>query len=89
MNNPQFKGTRPLTHPWNKRRRAIINKSRLRARVNNNNLIGEVNMPVDNIKARMAELGFKKATQGLTPAEEKELAELKRQLAMERLRDNG
>ena len=38
---------------------------------------------VDQIKARLAQLSFKAATQGLTPEEQQEMAELRKQLAME------
>lgn len=38
-------------------------------------------MPTDPLKARAAELSFKKFTQGLTPAEEAEYQRIKEQLA--------
>ena len=41
-------------------------------------------MSVDAIKARLVALGFKKATQGLTPEEEKEMAELSRMMDLEK-----
>lgn len=41
-------------------------------------------MEVDSIKARIAELSFKKMSAGgLTPAEEAEMAQLRQQLAMQ------
>jgi len=39
---------------------------------------------IDALKARAASLGFKKATQGLTPQEEVELSQIERQLAMQK-----
>lgn len=39
-------------------------------------------MAVDPIKARLAELSFKKASGGLTPEEEQEMDSLRRQLQM-------
>ena len=38
-------------------------------------------MPQDADKARMVQLGFKKATQGLTPEEEAELQALRQKMA--------
>lgn len=40
-------------------------------------------MAIDSLKARAAALGFKKATQGLSPMEEAELEQLRHQIALE------
>jgi hypothetical protein len=37
------------------------------------------------LKGRIISLSFKKSTSGLTPAEEQEMAELKRQLALQQM----
>jgi hypothetical protein len=39
-------------------------------------------MSIDPLKARAAQLSFKKAAEGLTPEEEAELARIRQELAM-------
>lgn len=46
-------------------------------------------MAIDAKKARAVQLSFKKATQGLTPAEEAELQNLERQIAMDKMKNGS
>lgn len=46
-------------------------------------IMGPGGIELDPIKTRLVQLGFKRATEGLTPEEEKELADLKRKQAMQ------
>lgn len=40
-------------------------------------------MAISELKARLAQLSFKKSTEGLTPAEEQEFSQLRQALQME------
>jgi hypothetical protein len=44
---------------------------------------------LDPVRGRIISLGFKKATEGLTPAEEQELARLKQQEALRRAQEGS
>lgn len=44
--------------------------------------IGPGSVPLDSDRIKLTNLAFKKATTGLTPAEEKEMADLQQKIAL-------